>query len=499
VAISAGETAHHERRLARLVERVTALGRHRVLVVVLVVAAIAGALVLDIRYVSYPVAGFYLVPVTLAALTLRVRESVVVAVLCLALAIYVIVAQGRLDGPTVTVVAFSALSGAALIAIAWLFAQVVHLYETERSAAQTLASLAAQLQALEEVVVLDTDKPLADLLGRVIAEAGRLLSSDGCAVYRYEPETRELRLATATGSGEWDTVVPLARSGDPLVHALEAREPVTLAGDDDGGGALLAVPLMVREESQGVLALRYGGRRRFGDLDLRLAASFGAQVAMAVENARLRDQIGRNAAVEERLRLARDLHDSVTQSLFAASLKAEAVCRRWEPSSEEARENVHDVERLTRGALAEMRILLMEMRPDALAEAPLATLFGQLAAAAEASSRISVHLDVRPGDPVPQRVSLALFRIAQESLQNVNRHSGASGVWVMLDLSGAVVRLEVRDDGCGFDAADVTPEHLGLAMMRERAADAGVRIAVDGRPGNGTTVTAEWRRDGGTA
>jgi signal transduction histidine kinase len=144
-----------------------------------------------------------------------------------------------------------------------------------------------------------------------------------------------------------------------------------------------------------------------------------------------------------------------------------------------------------------MRTLLMEMRPGTLAEASLPTLVEQLAAAAGGSSRVHVHLDVRPGEQLPQDVSVALFRIAQESLQNVSRHSGASEAWVMLDLSGPVVRLSVRDDGHGFDEEQVTPEHFGLVMMRERGADAGVAVSVTSRPGRGTTVAAEWRRPGG--
>ena len=148
----------------------------------------------------------------------------------------------------------------------------------------------------------------------------------------------------------------------------------------------------MRSEAYGVLALTYREERTFNDLDVRLAASFGGQVALAIENARLRDEIGQAAAATERSRLARDLHDSVTQSLFAASLKAEAIRRRWRPTSDEARDNVEDVERLARGALAEMRTLLMEMRPDTLAEASLATLLEQLAAATEGGSRVSVHV-----------------------------------------------------------------------------------------------------------
>jgi signal transduction histidine kinase len=493
VAVTAGQTAFHERRFARLVERVTALGRHRVLVIVLVVATIAGALVLDVEFVSYPIAGFYLVPLTLAALTLRVRETIAVALVCLGLAIYIIVVQDRLDGPTITVVCFSALSGAALIALSYLFTQVGQLYETERTTTERLESLAAQLQTLQEVVVLDTDRPLPELLGEVIEQAGHLLGSDGCCVYRFAPESDELRVAASTGASTSAAAVPLTESGSALVRALEGQEPVAVSGD---AGAVLAVPLLVRGEAYGVLALEYRRARDFSDLDVRLAASFGAEVAMAIENARLRDEIRQSAAATERSRLARDLHDSVTQSLFAASLKAEVIRRRWRPSSAEARENVEDVERLARGALAEMRTLLMEMRPDTLAEASLATLLEQLAAATEGGSRVTVHVEVPGSAQLPQNVSVALFRIAQEALQNVNRHSGATEAWVMLETAGDDVRLTVRDNGHGFDQAGVTPDHLGLAMMRERAGDAGAEVLVESTPGAGTTVTAVWPRDG---
>jgi signal transduction histidine kinase len=492
---TAGGTAHSERRFPRLMGRVSALGRRRVLVILLVAAAIAGALVLDLAFPSYPIAGFYLVPVTLAALTLKWGETMLTSLVCLVLALYVIVIQDRWDGPTITVVCFSVLSGAALIALSYLFKQVDQLYETERSTTAMLESLAAQLQTLQEVVVLDSDRPLSDLLGRVIDQASQLLGSDACCVYRYDPQLEELRVAATTGESPCVDTLPVSRRAEPIVQALAGRTPVAVPGGGDDG-ALLAVPLLVRSEAYGVLALTYRGERRFTDLDVRLAASFGGQVALAIENARLRDEIGQAAAATERSRLARDLHDSVTQSLFAASLKAEAIRRRWRPTTDEARENVEDVERLARGALAEMRTLLMEMRPDTLVEASLATLLEQLAAATEGGSRVTVHHEVRGIRQLPQEVSVALFRIAQEALQNVSRHSGAGEAWVMLDATGPVVRLMVRDDGRGFDEATVTPEHFGLAMMRERALDAGIVVAVASAPGAGTTVTAEWRQHG---
>ena len=123
-----------------------------------------------------------------------------------------------------------------------------------------------------------------------------------------------------------------SRRDDPIVRALAEHAPVAVPGGE-AGGALLAVPLLVRNEAYGVLALTYREEREFTDLDVRLAASFGGQVALAIENARLRDEIGQAAAATERSRLARDLHDSVTQSLFAASLKAEAIRRRWRPTT----------------------------------------------------------------------------------------------------------------------------------------------------------------------
>lgn len=471
--------------------------RRRGLAGVLVALSVAGALALDLAIPSYPIAGFYLVPVTLAALTLRIRRALVVSGVCLGLALAVIQVQGRWDGPTVSVACFTVLSGAALIALSYLFKQVGELYETERIATGMLESLAAQLQTLQEVVVLDYDRPLSELLGGVVEQARQLLGCDDCRIYRFDEQRQVLVAAGAGGTAAHSPTLPLTEGG-PVVRAHIERQPVALRGDGPEG-ALLAVPLLVRSEPYGVLALTYRGEREFTDLDVRLAASFGGQVALAIENGRLRDEVRQAAAASERSRLARDLHDSVTQSLFAASLKAEAVRRRWRPASEEARENLRDVERLARGALAEMRTLLMELRPDALAGASLPRLLELLVAAAEGGSRVRVELDVRGPSGLPEHVSVALFRIAQEALQNMSRHSGADRAWVMLDASGPDVRLTVRDDGRGFDVEAVPSDHLGLRMMRERAEDAGVRVTVESVPVAGTTVTAVWAKEDGKA
>ena len=475
-------------RLSRFVSRVSWLSRHRRAALALITLSIAGALVLDIAFPSYPIAGFYLVPVTVAALTLRVRMTVAVSLLCLGLALYVMIVQGRTDGPTITVVCFSVLSGAGLIALAYLFKRVDQLYQTERATTQRLESLGDQLRTLQEVAVLERDRPLDDLLDRVIDQAARLLDADGCRLYRLERDSGELIAVGASVQAPGTGPVAATRA------LAEGRPLVTLGGSvaPDLRGDLLAVPLLVRDRPYGVLALSFARPRAFTSVDVRLLASFGGQVALALENARLRAEVAQAAVAGERSRLARDLHDSVTQSLFAASLKAEAVRRRWQPPSEEARRNVEEMERLTRGALAEMRALLLEMRPQALEAASLPRLLEQLVAAAEGRMLIDIEFSVTGTVDLPTERTIALYRIAQEAINNVERHAGATAVWVRLEAADGTGRLVIGDDGKGLTPGPAAPGHLGLDIMHERAEAAGLALCIAGAAAGGTVVTVEW-------
>ena len=203
--------------------------------------------------------------------------------------------------------------------------------------------------------MLGSDRPLSELLQEVVTQARALLGGAGGALYRVDGGSG----AVMRECGDEDAACDHAQ----LLSVLRGRRPVALA---TAGGPGLAVPLAAREDAYGVLMLTYDGAHAFNDEDLHVASAFADQAALAIENARLREQIERAAVAAERTRLARDLHDSVTQSLFAASLKAEALRRVWQPDEGPAREALLDVERLTRGALAEMRTLLLEMRPAAL-------------------------------------------------------------------------------------------------------------------------------------
>jgi ligand-binding sensor domain-containing protein/signal transduction histidine kinase len=215
------------------------------------------------------------------------------------------------------------------------------------------------------------------------------------------------------------------------------------------------------------------------------------------------------AVMEERQHLARELHDAVSQTLFSASLIAEALPELWQANPDEGRELLVKLQQLSRGALAEMRALLMELRPAALAEASMADLLRQLGQAVSGREGIPVTVTVDEGcEPwlgeTPAEVRITLYRIAQEALNNVVKHAQASRVDVSLHCTspppaedeppgqGGRLELCIRDDGLGFDPGAVSQEHLGLGIMHERAESIQARLEVESAPGGGTEILVVW-------
>jgi PAS domain S-box-containing protein len=211
----------------------------------------------------------------------------------------------------------------------------------------------------------------------------------------------------------------------------------------------------------------------------------------AVQEA-LRDKERAGAAQEERARLARDLHDSITQALFAANLKVEALSESGTGAAA-VRNGLHEVRRLTGGALAQMRTLLLELRGEPLEDIPIRQLLRNVVEATESRTRTRVVLDVEGEAKPGAGVHVALYRVAQEALNNVARHAHAEHAWVDVTLEPDLIRLRVRDDGCGFDVAPGGPSHLGLRSMRERAAETGAGFSLSSEPGTGTEIVVEWR------
>ena len=233
---------------------------------------------------------------------------------------------------------------------------------------------------------------------------------------------------------------------------------------------------------------------RSGDEIEELATQFNAVAERLRDSDSNLERSRALAVAEERQRLARDLHDAVTQTLFSASITAEVLPRIWERDRPEGLRRLQELRQLTRGAMAEMRTLLMELRPAALAEASLPDLLGQLIEALQSRARLQVQFNHEGSCPVPAEVQVALYRIAQEALNNVAKHSQAGQVWVDLHCDPATgVRLDIRDDGVGFEMAEVTGENLGLGIMQERASEIEADLQFESSTGRGTAVSVAWQ------
>ncbi len=210
----------------------------------------------------------------------------------------------------------------------------------------------------------------------------------------------------------------------------------------------------------------------------------------------LAEKAAQEAVAAERGRLARDLHDAVTQTLFSASLIAEVLPELWDSDVAEAKQSTEELRQLTRGALAEMRTLLLELRPAALTQSRFEDLLKQLSEATIGRARVPVHLSVEGDCCLPPEVQVALYRIAQESLNNIVKYARATQVHIELMLSCNGLHMEVRDNGTGFEAQNVKPTSLGMRIMRERAQSIGAEFEVLTKLGKGTTVSVTWDPSG---
>jgi signal transduction histidine kinase len=268
--------------------------------------------------------------------------------------------------------------------------------------------------------------------------------------------------------------------------------------------SIVCVPLHVREQVTGALYLDNRMKDSvFSKEDLPILTAFASQAAVAIENARLYEQAQKLAVMEERQRLARELHDAVTQTLFSASLISEAVPDLWETDPQEGRVLLAELSQLSRGALAEMRTLLLELRPAALIEANLRDLLRQLGEAVAGRAGVPVTVTVDDPGPLPEDVHVAFYRIAQEALNNVVKHARADQVTVSLrcldgddaDSDQFGMELTISDNGRGFDLAQVPPERLGLGIIRERAQALDADLQIESSPGQGTRITVVWKAE----
>jgi len=252
----------------------------------------------------------------------------------------------------------------------------------------------------------------------------------------------------------------------------------------------LVIPLRIGGRVLGTLDVQSAQMNAFSEEDVRIMQSMGDQVAVAIENARLYDRSRTLAVLEERNRLAHELHDSVTQSLYSLVLFAGAGQEIVEAGLlEPVKQYLQRIEETAQQALKEMRLLVYELRPPTLEEEGLLGALRQRLKAVEERAGIDARLLVEGDVDLPAPLQERLYRIAQEALNNALKHSAGTSVAVRIHVNDERLELEVVDDGVGFDVDAVSDTGgLGLAMMRERAAELGGLVLISSAPGEGTTV-----------
>jgi nitrate/nitrite-specific signal transduction histidine kinase len=345
---------------------------------------------------------------------------------------------------------------------------------------------------------LEIPEILEDALNKTVEQMG----FDAGAAFRFEMDPSSILLVSHWGL-EPALAMDLANryAVIPQGNAVELPSTVTIYEIEDTPGQLeqsdirllVSVPLSTKGRTLGLFLLGRRAPRQLSSEELSLLSSIGQQVGVAMENARLYEQAEQTAITSERNRLARELHDAVTQTLFSANLIADVIPRIWKRNPEEGLKDLEELRQLTRGALAEMRTLLLEMRPESLERSDLKSLLTQLAEAFIGRVRVPVSLVIQGDCELTHEVKIVFYRVAQEALNNIAKHSGARQVELQLECQPGQLNLRIQDDGLGFEPVSITPDHMGMAIMRERASSIGASLKIESQVGQGTTVELDWR------
>lgn len=312
----------------------------------------------------------------------------------------------------------------------------------------------------------------------------------------------KLRIIAAEGFNEGETVLGVAF--DPSENALTRRllggeapivlpdvreEPAFVADDGDPTRSWIGVPLMVRNEVMGALSLDKHEAGYYDEEDGQTVLAFANQAAIALQNAKLYDRSREQDILQERNRLARELHDSLSQSLFSMVLNAEAANLFMESQPEKAKAQIQVLYETANAALKEMRTLIFELRPANLEQEGLAAVLTKHAKMIADRHGLRINLDVKGQRRLPLPIEKALFRVAQEALNNVVKHAQATEVSIMLATQDNLITMIIEDNGVGIGAQSARPNSLGLTSMQERAEQLGGTFRIEpAREGEGTRV-----------
>jgi signal transduction histidine kinase/PAS domain-containing protein len=362
---------------------------------------------------------------------------------------------------------------------------------------------------------------LATAYNLLSARIHQVLGATLVFIVRWENQSEQSKVSYCYAHGEYDPDTKIIKDSfqkdSPLRQDIELGEIITCSTDQVASLSgslreyfqnhdiqlLILAPLMIRQSVIGALGVAVTKpQQKFLIQQADLVRRMALDISSLTQDAIILDQALFQAAAEERDHLARDLHDSVTQTLFSANILTEVLPQIWRNNPEEGLQKLNNLQRLTRGALAEMRTFLLELRPSALINTPLNDLLAQLAEAVSIRSALLFQLFIEKTPILPENVQINFYRIAQEALNNVVKHAQADEVTMSLsaipltpDSTGRVmyeINLTIRDDGIGYFIRNKRPTQLGIGIMYERAESIQANLSMKSRPGSGTQITLTW-------
>lgn len=377
----------------------------------------------------------------------------------------------------------------------------------EQRVAESTQKLSALLEISRDLASTLELKPLLALILRQLktvvdftgAAIARLVGDEFVTEEYLGPIPQEIMLGFKVPASNNTSYAQIERTRQPVIIADIWKEHPwqpnlkALAGSEmwqfyRSLHAWLGVPLIAHDRFIGILRLDHTEPDHFSAENVQLVLAFARIAATAIENASLYEQAQSLAALQERQKLARELHDSVSQALYGISLgisAARTLLDRDPPRAAEPLEYAHS---LAEAGMAEMRALIFELRPESLEMEGLVAALAKQCAALQARYSFQVETSFCDEPDLPILVKEALYRIAQEALQNVVKHAHATRVELSLFEQAGRLCLEIKDNGLGFDPAGPFPGHLGLSSMRERIFHSKGNIQIESSPGRGTLI-----------
>jgi PAS domain S-box-containing protein len=391
---------------------------------------------------------------------------------------------------------------------------------TERARIQRL--LEERVTALSHVASNVTlELPMREMLDALSEAVVKASSAVACIVSLSDERTAALHPVGSFGVPDGslaglDASWRLAGGQSPTIRAFKEQEsilvhdvrkyllsrqtysPIHELVEQVPWDTVYIVPLVARGQALGTITFLFLPEENLEEDERLFLRAVADQTALAVENARLLAQAHGKATLEERQRLARELHDSVSQALYGIALGVKTAQAMLKQDPQLVFDPLDYVLSLAEAGTAEMRALLFELRPESLEKEGLVAALEKQAAALEARHGIGVETVLCDEPEVPLEVKETLHRIAQEALHNTVKHAKAETVEIRMDCGEEWISLEISDNGVGFDAEGDFPGHLGLNSMRERASRLGGELRITSTPGDGARIRARIPRAGVT-